>query len=77
MLCAVLALFLILLLLFAHFFVLRFLVVDWTVAQNKHFLQFFCNLQAHLETSFTKLTWLVLGEDQAARSHRVEQLTAL
>ena len=24
-----------------------------------------------------KLTWLVLGEDQAARSHRVEQLTAL
>ena len=25
----------------------------------------------------TKLTWLVLGEDQAARSHRVEHLTAL
>ena len=24
-----------------------------------------------------KLTWLVLGEDPAARSHRVEQLTAL
>jgi hypothetical protein len=27
-------------------------------------------------TSF-KLTWLVLGEDPAARSHRVEQFTAL
>ena len=27
--------------------------------------------------SLSKLTWLVLGEDQAARSHRVEQLTAL
>ena len=24
-----------------------------------------------------KLTWLALGEDQAARSRRVEQLTAL
>jgi hypothetical protein len=24
-----------------------------------------------------KLTWLVLGEDPAARSHRVEQFTAL
>jgi hypothetical protein len=28
-------------------------------------------------TTIIKLTWLVLGEDQAARSHRVEQLTAL
>ena len=27
--------------------------------------------------SVTKLTWLVLGEDPAARSHRVEQFTAL
>ena len=27
--------------------------------------------------SLCKLTWLVLGEDQAARSHRVKQLTAL
>ena len=26
---------------------------------------------------FCKLTWLVLGEDPAARSHRVEQFTAL
>ena len=25
----------------------------------------------------SKLTWLVLGEDPAARSHRVEQFTAL
>ena len=29
------------------------------------------------QTQDPKLTWLVLGEDQAARSHRVEQLTAL
>ena len=27
--------------------------------------------------TFFKLTWLVLGEDPAARSHRVEQFTAL
>ena len=27
--------------------------------------------------NFSKLTWLVLGEDPAARSHRVEQFTAL
>ena len=27
--------------------------------------------------SMIKLTWLALGEDQAARSRRVEQLTAL
>ncbi len=27
--------------------------------------------------SESKLTWLVLGEDPAARSHRVEQFTAL
>jgi len=27
--------------------------------------------------AFPKLTWLALGEDQAARSRRVEQLTAL
>ena len=29
------------------------------------------------DPTISKLTWLVLGEDQAARSHRVEQLTAL
>jgi hypothetical protein len=28
-------------------------------------------------TEMFKLTWLVLGEDPAARSHRVEQFTAL
>ena len=28
-------------------------------------------------TSICKLTWLVLGGDPAARSHRVEQFTAL
>ena len=28
-------------------------------------------------TQSFKLTWLVLGEDPAARSHRVEQFTAL
>jgi hypothetical protein len=28
-------------------------------------------------TNLSKLTWLVLGEDPAARSHRVEQFTAL
>jgi len=27
--------------------------------------------------AIVKLTWLALGEDQAARSRRVEQLTAL
>jgi len=27
--------------------------------------------------AYVKLTWLVLGEDPAARSHRVEQFTAL
>ena len=27
----------------------------------------------HLQTVFSKLTWLVLGGDPAARSHRVEQ----
>ena len=30
-----------------------------------------------LQTVFSKLTWLVLGGDPAARSHRVEQFTAL
>ena len=29
------------------------------------------------ELKCSKLTWLVLGGDPAARSHRVEQLTAL
>ena len=29
------------------------------------------------EAQWFKLTWLVLGGDLAARSHRVEQLTAL
>ena len=37
------------------------------------------NKQAELDRndSFCKLTWLVLGGDPAARSHRVEQFTAL
>ena len=30
-----------------------------------------------LQTVFSKLTWLVLGGDPAARSHRVEQFIAL
>ena len=30
-----------------------------------------------LKEGISKLTWLVLGGDPAARSHRVEQLTAL
>jgi len=30
-----------------------------------------------LQPVFCKLTWLVLGGDPAARSHRVEQFTAL
>ena len=30
-----------------------------------------------LQTVFSKFTWLVLGGDPAARSHRVEQFTAL
>ena len=29
------------------------------------------------DATWNKLTWLVLGGDPAARSHRVEQLTAL
>ena len=33
--------------------------------------------QADNNTTTCKLTWLVLGGDPAARSHRVEQLTAL
>ena len=33
-------------------------------------------LRQFVERRF-KLTWLVLGEDPAARSHRVEQFTAL
>ena len=49
----------------------------------------FCNFCEKLWSSFKievqtmsdildgKLTWLVLGEDPAARSHRVEQFTAL
>ena len=31
----------------------------------------------NLRNWWSKLTWLVLGGDPAARSHRVEQLTAL
>ena len=44
---------------------------------KRHYLHKKMNgpLGGHLP--FPKLTWLVLGEDQAARSHRVEQLTAL
>ena len=40
------------------------------VGKLKIFIQ--CNLRIHC-----KLTWLVLGGDPAARSHRVEQFTAL
>ena len=42
-------------------------------AQSKHFRK--SGLQPGLANF--KLTWLVLGEDPAARSHRVEQFTAL
>ena len=35
------------------------------------------NRGAGPRTLYGKLTWLVLGGDPAARSHRVEQLTAL
>jgi len=31
----------------------------------------------HKQSDVSKLTWLVLGGDPAARSHRVEQFTAL
>jgi hypothetical protein len=34
-------------------------------------------LDIHEQTLLIKLTWLVLGGDPAARSHRVEQFTAL
>ena len=39
-----------------------------------------CNVpavRASTVAAICKLTWLVLGEDPAARSHRVEQFTAL
>ena len=38
-------------------------------------LDIVCMRESH--TKVCKLTWLVLGGDPAARSHRVEQLTAL
>ena len=34
-------------------------------------------LEVNIVSGQSKLTWLALGEDQAARSRRVEQLTAL
>jgi hypothetical protein len=40
-------------------------------------IQFALYKHADNETFFRKLTWLVLGGDPAARSHRVEQFTAL
>ena len=36
-----------------------------------------CSVQGRRFARSCKLTWLVLGEDPAARSHRVEQFTAL
>ena len=33
--------------------------------------------ELHIDSYVVKLTWLALGEDQAARSRRVEQLIAL
>ena len=39
-----------------------------------HTSQFKCNVRDYL---WCKLTWLVLGGDPVARSHRVEQFTAL
>jgi hypothetical protein len=37
----------------------------------------FSDQDAAHDAMMCKLTWLVLGEDPAARSHRVEQFTAL
>ena len=37
----------------------------------------FIRKQSQTHHTFCKLTWLVLGGDPAARSHRVEQFTAL
>ena len=43
---------------------------------NTRFVYFKKLVRPYPEVCF-KLTWLVLGGDPAARSHRVEQLTAL
>jgi hypothetical protein len=45
--------------------------------RSEHQQTFLADHDFHVNPSSIKLTWLVLGEDPAARSHRVEQFTAL
>ena len=52
-------------------------MVSAAYAIGKHAPAFERRCCSALAGRFFKLTWLVLGGDPAARSHRVEQLTAL
>ena len=54
-------------------------VTEWLfgVKSCGHFMFYFFDFQIQRFKHENKLTWLVLGEDPAARSHRVEQFTAL
>ena len=51
--------------------------VDFLAAPFLPNLFILLNLLLNFTSSNNKLTWLVLGGDPAARSHRVEQFTAL
>ena len=44
---------------------------------GNHWHEYKSKACVRLRPQTDKLTWLVLGEDPAARSHRVEQFTAL
>ena len=54
-------------------------VTEWPFRFHNvdHLIFYFFNFQVEWLNHEDKLTWLVLGEDPAARSHRVEQFTAL
>ncbi len=49
----------------------------WSKNQSKHWFNLLSLCRGLLVGGACKLTWLVLGGDPAARSHRVEQFTAL
>lgn len=53
-----------------------FLDIHFKIRSNMPTYTFICGCYFHPHSS-GQLTWLALGEDQAARSRRVEQLTAL
>ena len=54
-------------------FHLNFFWMDFQKQRHSHYWEVYLTQQVKV----SKLTWLVLGGDPAARSHRVEQLTAL